>query len=224
MARHSTPERLKLVYEIENLWYKGNHPQTFTEHQVMIQSHKAKLGQLRNDIVNDLTMLEASRTNINMDDIFSERNMSNCSVFAGSVFDMSAKCSDDLIATTEYIVMSSMGLLEAPPCAFCVIGLGSIARGEATPYSDLEYAFIVEHDHEYFTQLAVDSYFRINNIGESPLKCFYIDELRNTVADSERSPSFVDQPPVNGFKIDGISPKAGNIPTGNGLPTGRRLI
>ena len=224
MARHSTPERLKLVYEIENLWYKGNHPQTFTEHQVMIQSHKAKLGQLRNDIVNDLTMLEASRTNINMDDIFSERNMSNCSVFADSVFDMSAKCSDNLIATTEYIVMSSMGLHEAPPCAFCVIGLGSIARGEATPYSDLEYAFIVEHDDEYFTQLAVDSYFRINNIGESPLKCFYIDELRNTVADSERSPSFVDQPPVNGFKIDGISPKAGNIPTANGLPAGRRLI
>jgi hypothetical protein len=90
------------------------------------------------------------------------------------------------------------------------VGLGSVAKGEATPYSDLEYAFIVEQDDEYFEKLAVDSYFRIGNLGESPLKTFDIDELKVTKG---QPPLYICNITV-GYRIDGITDKAGNIPTG----------
>ena len=88
-----------------------------------------------------------------------------------------------------------------------MLALGSVAKGEATPYSDLEYAFVVELQHEYFTSLAVDSYFRIGNLGETPLSSLDIDELKTPQL------SHCNVPTV-GFRIDGIKKKAGNIPTG----------
>ena len=104
---------------------------------------------------------------------------------------------------------------KSPPCNFAVIGLGSIAKGEATPYSDLEYAFIVEEHSEYFTKLAVDTYFRIGNLRETPLKCFDIEELKaNSVSPGVQTV---------GYRIDGITNKSGNIPTGNGRPDGQSL-
>ena len=48
-------------------------------------------------------------------------------------------------------------------------------------------------------------YFVIGNIKETPLKYMNIEELKN----------FTDNG-MNGFKIDGLQQKAGNIPTGNG--------
>jgi len=93
--------------------------------------------------------------------------------------------------------------------------LGSVARGEATPYSDLEYAFLIENENErnYFTQLAVDTYFRITNLNESPLKTFNIKV--------ENSPDCLSEICPVGYRIDGLTPNAGNIPTGNRL--GRSL-
>jgi len=103
-------------------------------------------------------------------------------------------------------ILSKSGL--EVPCSFAVVALGSVARGTASPFSDLEYAFVVESDShsDYFTKLAVDSYFRIGNMRESPLKCFDIAEIDKTYSDDA----------TVGFHIDGISEKAGNIPTGRG--------
>lgn len=224
VARESTPERLTAVYTIEQMWYHGKHPQSFSAHQKMISDHRGYLDTFRSNTSNNLSELDASNGDIETDDIFSETNMNASLDFVARVFEMSAKCSNDFVTLAKSIIESSIGLLGEPPCSFAVIGLGSIARGEATPFSDLEYAFIVEHDDPYFTKLAVDSYFRITNLGESPLKCFNVQEFHHTDSEGKRRPYFIDQPPVNGFKIDGISPKAGNIPTGHGLPGGKRLI
>ena len=83
--------------------------------------------------------------------------------------------------------------------------------GEATPYSDLEYMILVENldssIEEFFTKLSITSYFLIGNLGETNLKYMAIKELNGW---------FQDMAP-NGVMIDGLSPDAGNIPTGNGL-------
>lgn len=132
--------------------------------------------------------------------------------FSESVFKASQKCSDGFISISRQFLESSIEILSSsgvePPCSFAVVGLGSVARGTATPYSDLEYAFVVKSDThiDYFTKLAVDSYFRIGNMRESPLKTFNIPEVGKSYADNASV----------GFRIDGISQNAGNIPTGKG--------
>ena len=80
----------------------------------------------------------------------------------------------------------------------------------------MEYAIIVERKAEYFSKLAMESYFKIGNIGETPMKTFSFDE-------NGRSP-FTTSENMNGFKIDGITERAGNIPTGNGKEGCQSLI
>ena len=101
-------------------------------------------------------------------------------------------------------------LVGSPPCSFTVAAIGSVARGEATPYSDLEYIFILEKKTqetvEYFEKLAMTSYFMIRNLRETKLSYMAIDELSG----------WFDDKSINGLKIDGLAAGAGNIPTGNG--------
>ena len=66
-----------------------------------------------------------------------------------------------------------------PPCDFSAVGIGSLGRGEATPYSDLEYFFLIE-DAEfqpYFERLAVLTYFLIGALNETKLNSMDISEL-----------------------------------------------
>ena len=86
-----------------------------------------------------------------------------------------------------------------------------MARGETTPYSDLEFFFLLENTDRisYFRRLAVTVYFIIGNLRETKLKYMNIEEL-------SRDGKWFDDASVSGFKIDGLQKKAGNIPTGNG--------
>ncbi|KAF6034544.1 hypothetical protein EB796_007152 [Bugula neritina] len=156
---------------------------------------------------------------LDIDNVFSDDNLKTSNRLSKDVFVNSEKCSKEFVEFSGSIIGSSRELLRGcqvePPCAFAVVALGSVARGEATPYSDLEYAFLIENDKEknYFTQLAVDTYFRITNLNESPLKTFNIKV--------ENSPDCLSEICPVGYRIDGLTPNAGNIPTGNRL--GRSL-
>lgn len=56
-------------------------------------------------------------------------------------------CSDNMAAFTRQIIKVSVGMIKPgrQPCDFEAVAFGSLARGEATPYSDLEFFFLVEH-------------------------------------------------------------------------------
>ncbi|KAF6035452.1 hypothetical protein EB796_006235 [Bugula neritina] len=156
---------------------------------------------------------------LDINNVFSDANIEISSQLSIDVFVNSDKCSKEFAELSCSIIRSSRELLRGcqvePPCNFAVVALGSVARGEATPYSDLEYGFLIENENEkdYFTQLAVDTYFRITNLNESPLKTFNIKV--------ENSPDCLSEICSVGYRIDGLTPNAGNIPTGNGL--GRAL-
>lgn len=81
------------------------------------------------------------------------------------------------------IIQASIdALVQKPPCDFQAVAIGSLPKGEATPYSDLEYLFLVEKKTEmtvrYFENLAMTSYFLIGNLGETKLSYMAIDELQ----------------------------------------------
>ena len=84
--------------------------------------------------------------------------------FQNEVFSISKYCTDQMIQLTHDIMKDSVELMEESlPCSFSVVVFGSMAKGEATPYSDLEYMFLVEDSCEenlkYFELLAIISYF-----------------------------------------------------------------
>ena len=83
------------------------------------------------------------------------------------------------------------------------------ARGEATPYSDLEYLFLVDESTpesmRYFETLSMISYFLMGDLGETKLSYMAVQELHGWFDDKAK----------NGFKIDGLAKGAGNIPTGH---------
>ena len=119
-------------------------------------------------------------------------------------------CSEEMAKLAGTIIKESVHILQStPPCDFTAIAIGSIAKGEATPYSDLEFIFLIEKKtpniEQYFEKLAITVYFLIGNLGETKLSYMAVDELRGWFDDTAK----------NGFKIDGLAPGAGNIPTGN---------
>ena len=123
---------------------------------------------------------------------------------------ISLDCSEDMRKLGERIIWESVNMINTPPpCEFDAVAIGSTARGEATPYSDLEYLFLVDRQTDdvmhYFELLALTSYFIMGNIGETKLSYMHVKELHGWFDDKAK----------NGFKIDGLSPGAGNIPTGN---------
>ena len=210
------------MYAIEESWYGGRHPLTFPEHQEQINKQKDLLTEYREKTKADFNELKLEGETLDENDIFSEKNMQKARNFSERVFEASKKCCDGFVKVSRAVIESSIANLKScghlAPCKFVVAALGSVAKGEATPYSDLEYAFIVEQHDEYFTKLAVDSYFRIGNLGETPLKCFDISELQE---DGGCTPYATDM--VSGYKIDGITTWSGNIPTGNGKRNGQTL-
>ena len=137
-------------------------------------------------------------------------NMQIIQEFTKAVREVSLQCTEDLKALfTKLITEAVESLTHDPPCPFMVVVLGSLARGEATPYSDLEYIFLSKRMtpqiEEYFELFAVTTYFLIGNFRETNLAYLDIEELKGWFEDGA----------TDGFKIDGLQEKAGNIPTRN---------
>ncbi len=70
------------------------------------------------------------------------------------------------------IIWDSFNQLKPPPCKFAILGIGSMARGEMSPYSDVEYAILVESDtpeiRSYFIILARLIELKVIFLGETP--------------------------------------------------------
>ena len=73
-----------------------------------------------------------------------ETNIKFMQNFGAAVKAMSSDCSRQLIGLVEKIMSYSVKMLnDPPPCPFAAVALGSLARGEATPFSDLKYLFLI---------------------------------------------------------------------------------
>ncbi|MBA3238877.1 MAG: tetratricopeptide repeat protein [Parachlamydiaceae bacterium] len=94
------------------------------------------------------------------------------------------------------------------PCDYALIGLGSLAREEMTPYSDFEFAILIdsekEEDKEYFRLFTNLLHLRFINLGETLLPSLNINSL-DWVYDTITP---------RGLSFDGSMPKACKTPLG----------
>ena len=188
---------------------------------------KQQLGEIREWLKEELKKCDQliGRVDCEPKNIRSESNKRWREKWIDTVKSFSEECNKKMTEFSGAVIKQAVKICGKEPCQFVAVCMGSMARGEMTPYSDLEFLFLLENKEagveDYFENLAVTVYFLIGNLRETRLKYMNIEELSEragtsrTLNEAQVNRWFTDTS-KNGFKIDGLSPNAGNIPTGNG--------
>ncbi|WP_213155739.1 tetratricopeptide repeat protein [Neochlamydia sp. AcF65] len=111
------------------------------------------------------------------------------------------------------LVNQAIDVLGPAPCKYSMIGFGSLAREEMTPYSDLEFGILIKEDNDankkYFRNLTNLIHLKVINLGETILPALNIPCLQTI--------GFFDGITPRGFAFDGagVEGKGCKTPFGN---------
>ena len=111
------------------------------------------------------------------------------------------------------------------PCNYSIVGLGSTSRKESTPYSDLEFAILLDESNaqgetiqqgtrEYFRFLTYLIQVQIIKLGETILPSLGIASLNDYYSENIQDDWFFDDVIPKGFSFDGMMPWACKTPLG----------
>lgn len=116
---------------------------------------------------------------------------------------------ESLVSLVSEMLDDCVTLLGSSPCHYAAIALGSLARLEATPFSDLEWAILIENADEkhkvYFRKLTQLLHLMVISFGETIVPSMGIHCLGSW---------FYDDVTPRGFAFDGALPQACKTPLG----------
>ena len=161
---------------------------------------------LQKRIAEDRNELEAFRANVkprttalinNLEDVLSDQSSSEEAIKQAeeaysqgsqALFGEIAQRMGELLAK---LYQESESALGPAPCKYAVMGLGSMALKQITPYSDLEFAILMEDAPDedtaevwrgYFRKLTHLVHFRVINLGETALPYSQYKKYKNEVS------------------------------------------
>ena len=127
----------------------------------------------------------------------------------------SIQCINKTIATKYKEIMADisnfcLGIMGKPPCEYAIVGMGSLARDEITPYSDFKHIILLCDDKnyeqylEYFRWYSVIFHIIVLNLQETIIPSLNIESLD----------WHFDAHTPRGVSFDGMMPHACNFPLG----------
>lgn len=202
----------------------GKDPKLNPFHYIQyIPIHRIKLKEIRNFAENELKILDQQYDStliytVNNNEIYTKLQLEKAQKIKNLFRQLAERINDfirELIEECKFV-------LGNPPnnCEYAIIGLGSLARHEITPYSDLEFAILIDHDDpggenkRYFRNLTRLLYFKIINLGETILPAMAIKSLNNFYSKDPQDNWFYDNITPRGFTFDGAMPWACKTPLG----------
>ena len=105
-----------------------------------------------------------------------------------------------------------------PPCEYAVVGMGSLAREEITPYSDFEHIILLSDDENYASYLnyfkwySVIFHITVLNLKESIIPSLNVSSLNDN--NCRLKDWFYDDITPRGISFDGMMPHACKFPLG----------
>ena len=184
------------------------------------------LKQIRDEARKNIKQLDS--LNHELDEIIKNKNKVETHKqelkIAGYTKDIYQRIANQTKHLIHSMVDDCIEVLGPAPCNYAIIGLGSFARGELTPYSDLECAILIDDVREdvenpedeekvntndakeYFRLLNYYLHFKIVGLGETILPILSIDSLNKI--------KFYDNITPRGFTFDALLPEAYKWPLG----------
>ena len=110
-------------------------------------------------------------------------------------------------------------VLGKPPCGYAIVGMGSLARKEITPYSDFEHIILLCNDEnyelylEYFRWFSVIFHAIVLNIQETIIPSLNVKSLIGKISEHENT-FYYDAVTPRGISFDGMMPHACKFPLG----------
>ena len=142
------------------------------------------------------------------------------------------KITKDYTSIMSYLSDFCLSILGEPPsmCRFALVGLGSLARKEITPFSDFENVIVLEEGSqlrenycdivEYFRWFSVIFQIILINVGETVIPSVAIPSLNDF--STPRGDWFFDAVTPCGISFDGLMPYACKLPLGRSFITRKK--